>query len=76
MEVFKYLGRLIAFDDDDTQVVRGTLRRPAASRRGSHVFCGQRTRLPAYVAYFIKPPYNLSFFREQKMGVVARYVVT
>ena len=25
MEVFKYLGRLIAFDDDDTQAVRGNL---------------------------------------------------
>ena len=25
MKVFKYLGRLIAFDDDDTQVVRGNL---------------------------------------------------
>ena len=24
MEVFKYLGRLIALDDDDTQAVRGT----------------------------------------------------
>ena len=25
VEVFKYLGRLIAFDDDDTQAVRGNL---------------------------------------------------
>ena len=25
VEVFKYLGRLIAFDDDETQVVRGNL---------------------------------------------------
>ena len=25
MEVFKYLGRLIAFDNDDTQAVRGNL---------------------------------------------------
>ena len=25
MEVFKYLGRLIPFDDDDTQAVRGNL---------------------------------------------------
>ena len=25
VEVFKYLGRLIVFDDDDTQVVRGNL---------------------------------------------------
>ena len=25
MGVFKYLGRLIAFDDDDTQAVRGNL---------------------------------------------------
>ena len=25
VEVFKYLGRLIAFDDDDTQAVRGSL---------------------------------------------------
>ena len=28
VEVFKYLGRLIAFDDDDTQAVRGNLKRP------------------------------------------------
>ena len=27
VEVFKYLGRVIAFDDDDTQVVRGNLRK-------------------------------------------------
>ena len=27
VEVFKYLGRVIAFDDDDTQVVRGNLKK-------------------------------------------------
>ena len=27
VEVFKYLGRLVTFDDDDTQVVRGNLKK-------------------------------------------------
>ena len=27
MEVFKYLGRLIAYDDEDTQAVRGNLKK-------------------------------------------------
>ena len=27
VEVFKYLGRLIAYDDEDTQVVRGNLKK-------------------------------------------------
>ncbi len=35
VEVFKYLGRLLAYHDNDTQTVRGISRRHAASGRGS-----------------------------------------
>ena len=39
VEVFKYLGRLIAYDDEDTQAVRGNLKKARRVRaRGFHVF--------------------------------------
>ena len=39
VEVFKYLGRLIAYDDEDTQVMRGNLKKARRVRaRGFHVF--------------------------------------
>ena len=66
VEVFKYLGSLIAFDDDDTQAVRGNLAKAATSGRGSHTFCGQRTRPPAYVACSTKSPCSLSFYLRAK----------
>ncbi len=37
VEVFKYLGRLLAYDDNDAQAVRGNLKRREASGRGSLV---------------------------------------
>ena len=35
VEVFKYLGRLITFDDDDTQAVRGNLAKARPPRLGA-----------------------------------------
>ena len=42
VEVFKYLGRLIAFDDDDTQAVRGNL--------------GKARRVWARISRFLRAP--------------------
>ena len=40
VEVFKCLGCLVAFDDDDTQAVWGILRRHVATGQGFPAFCG------------------------------------
>ena len=56
VEVFKYLGRLITFNDDDIQAVRGKLKKGRArlradlarSARGKRIRSGMRDVLQVY----------------------------
>jgi hypothetical protein len=58
VEVFKYLGRLLAYDDNDAQAVRGNLKKV----RGVWARLSRTIRAenasPMYEAYFTKQPCN------------------
>ena len=77
MEVFKYLGRLTAFDDDDTQAVRGNL---AKARRVwariSRIFSGRERVRPRMWHVLQSHRVVCPSFWERNMGVVARHVTT
>jgi hypothetical protein len=69
VEVFKYLGRLLAYNDNDAQAVRGISRRHVASGRGSPARSGQKMHPPMCAAYFTKQPCNQYYCLEARHGI-------
>ena len=54
VEVFKYLGRLLAYDDNDTQAVRGNLKKARGIWARLSRTIGQKMHPPVRAAYFTK----------------------
>ena len=75
VEVFKYLGRLIAFDHDDTQGVRGNLVK-ASPRSGADLTCfagGERV-CPRMWHVLQGHRAVCPSFWERDMGSITRYI--
>ena len=69
VDVFKYLGRLLAMDDNDMQAVRSNLKkRPERSGRGSLAYCVARTWNPGYAECSIRLWYRRFYCLVVRLG--------
>jgi hypothetical protein len=72
VEVFKYLGWLIAYDDANTQAMRSNLRKARGAGLGSHVCCGLKMPPLGRVGCFIRQPCRRFYYTGVKRGVCPR----
>jgi hypothetical protein len=74
VEVFKYLGRLLAYNDDDTRAVRGNLKKA----RGIWARLSRTIRAenasPHACGFFTKQPCNQYYCLEARHGICHRRV--
>ena len=68
VEVFRYLGRLLAFDDNDTQAMQVNLMKAHKSGVGFLACFGRKTPPPIFVACFTKQQCKRSFCLGVKCG--------
>ncbi|EJK64199.1 hypothetical protein THAOC_15091 [Thalassiosira oceanica] len=68
VEVFKYLGRLMAMDDNDMHAARHNLKKARGSGRGFRSFCIGRIFHPGFVGCFTKPSSNRFCFMAARPG--------
>ena len=74
MEVFKYLGRLIAFDNKDTQAVRGNLAKAhSVCARISRVLQAENASARVCGMFYKATVQSVLFFGSKILIVVARH---
>jgi hypothetical protein len=74
VEVFKYLGRLLAYDDNDARAVRGNLKKV----RGVWAILSRTIRAenasPRACSIFTKQPCNQYYCLEERHGICHRRI--
>ena len=68
LEVFKYLGHLLVFDNNDTHAIRSSLKRRDASGLGSLACFGPKIPLPMFVVCSIRQRYRRCYCLAVKHG--------
>jgi hypothetical protein len=73
VEVFKYVGRLLAYNNNDTQAVRNNLKKARGVwARLSRMIRAENAPPPVCVVYFTKQPCNRYCCLEARHGICHR----